>query len=76
MAEKRAVGGRVAGFYEEKPVSKRRREDEENEENKLVVGEEGNGIYEVERVMEMKKKNVSLGMLKCNRRRVYRLYRQ
>ena len=75
MAEKQAVGGRVAGFYE-KPVSKRRREDEENEENKLVVGEEGNGIYEVERVMEMKKMNVSLGMLKCNRRRVYKLYRQ
>ena len=64
MVEKRAVGGRVAGFYEEKPISKRRRKDEGNEENKLVVGEEGNGIYvyEVERVMEMKKKNVSLSM--------------
>ena len=58
MAEKRAVVGRVAGFYEER---KRRREDdeEENGEDELVIGEEQNGVYEVERVVEMRKKKVS-----------------
>ena len=42
---------------------KRRREDEEEEEkyeDELVIGEEQNGVYEVERVVEMKKKKVSL----------------
>ena len=58
MVEKRAVVGRVAGFYEER---KRRREDdeEENEEDKLVIGEEQNGVYKVEKVVEMRKKKVS-----------------
>ena len=46
------------GFYEER---KRRREDdeEENEEDELVIGEEQNGVYKVEKVVEMRKKKVS-----------------
>ena len=51
------VNGRIAGFYDDR---KRGREDEEDDDNELVVMEDVNGVYEVERVVEMKKKKVSV----------------
>ena len=56
MAEKWLVVGRVAGFYEE--IRRREQDEEGDEESELVIGDEQNGIYEVERVVEMRKMKV------------------
>ncbi len=63
MAGKRCASGRVAGFYSEEDRGLRRRLDEVNEkelediENQQVLGD-NNGVYEVERIVEMKKRKV------------------
>ena len=52
MAVKRSVAGRVEGFFAEK-------EDDAEEENAEMVLKEEDGVYKVERVVEVKRKRVS-----------------
>ena len=50
--EARSVAGRVEGFFAEE-------EDDAEEENAEMVLREEDGVYEVERVVEVKRKRVS-----------------
>lgn len=55
---KRSVGGRITGFYCNEGVEVNR-DVESTEQIADLHGGEENGIYEVERVVEIKRKRVS-----------------